>query len=80
MTAIEEKAAALLEKCEILSLASISEDGFPRTCVMSKAGCDGMSRIFFTGAGQRRNTVNCLIIPNMRCMRCCLKHGFPGRL
>ena len=39
MTAIEEKAAALLEKCEILSLASISEDGFPRTCVMSKEMC-----------------------------------------
>lgn len=55
MTAIEEKAAALLEKCEILSLASISEDGFPRTCVMSKAGCDGMSRIFFaTGASSRK--------------------------
>ena len=47
MAAIEEKAAALLERCEVLSLASINEDGFPRICVMSKAGSDGIRRVFF---------------------------------
>lgn len=55
MAAIEEKAAALLERCEVLSLASINEDGFPRICVMSKAGSEGIRRVFFaTGTSSHK--------------------------
>lgn len=55
MAVIEEKAAALLERCEVLSLASINEDGFPRICVMSKAGSEGIRRVFFaTGTSSHK--------------------------
>ena len=33
---IEAKANRLLEKCDVLTLASINEKGYPRICALSK--------------------------------------------
>ena len=39
------KATELLEKCEVLTLASITEDGYPRICAMAKVKTDGIKTI-----------------------------------
>ncbi|HWQ30761.1 MAG TPA: pyridoxamine 5'-phosphate oxidase family protein [Negativicutes bacterium] len=44
---LEEKAEALLVKCEILTLASINENGYPRICSISKVRTNGFSEIYF---------------------------------
>ncbi|MDL2206273.1 pyridoxamine 5'-phosphate oxidase family protein [Eubacteriales bacterium OttesenSCG-928-N13] len=42
---IRDKAIQLLEKCEDVVLASVSEDGYPRPCVMSKNRSKGVGSI-----------------------------------
>ena len=44
---IEAKAARLLDGVSVAALTSINENGYPRTCVMGKAGNDGFSDIYF---------------------------------
>jgi general stress protein 26 len=44
---LEEKANILLEKCNVLTLASINENGYPRVCAISKLTCNGFSEIYF---------------------------------
>lgn len=44
---LEEKANALLEKCDVLELASINENGYPRICAISKVRDNGFSEIYF---------------------------------
>lgn len=44
---IEEKAAKLLDACEVVTLASINEDGYPRICAMSKVASQGFTEIYF---------------------------------
>ena len=44
---IEEKAAALLEKCDVVTLASINENGYPRICAITKVRNNGFSEIYF---------------------------------
>lgn len=44
---IEDKATKLLEKCDVVTLTSINENGYPRTCLLSKAKNIGFSDIFF---------------------------------
>ncbi len=44
---IEAKAARLLDSVSVAALTSINENGYPRTCVMGKAGNDGFSDIYF---------------------------------
>ncbi|HEY9059424.1 MAG TPA: pyridoxamine 5'-phosphate oxidase family protein [Pseudobacteroides sp.] len=44
---IEEKASALLEKCSVLTLASINENGYPRICAISKLKATKFSDIYF---------------------------------
>jgi general stress protein 26 len=43
---IEEKAARLLEKCDVVTLASVNENGYPRICVMDKLKANGFSEIY----------------------------------
>lgn len=45
--AIEEKASLLLEKCTVLTLASINEKGYPRICAMRKIRNNGFYEIYF---------------------------------
>jgi general stress protein 26 len=44
---IEEKAARLLEKCDVVTLASVNENGYPRICTVTKLKANGFSEIFF---------------------------------
>ncbi len=44
---IEEKACQLLEKCNVVTLASINENGYPRICAVSKLKAMGFSEIYF---------------------------------
>ncbi len=44
---IEEKASQLLEKCSVVTLASINENGYPRVCAITKIRNNGFSEIYF---------------------------------
>ncbi len=44
---VEEKAILLLKKLDIVSLASITENGYPRICTVSKLKTVGFSDIYF---------------------------------
>ncbi len=44
---IEEKAVALLDKCDVVTLASINEKDYPRICAITKVRNNGFSEIYF---------------------------------
>lgn len=44
---IEGKAVDLLEKCDVITLASITEKGYPRICAINKIKSIGFSEIYF---------------------------------
>jgi general stress protein 26 len=44
---IEEKASQLLDKCDVVTLASVNEKGYPRICTITKVRNDGFSEIYF---------------------------------
>ena len=44
---IEDKAKELIKKCEVATLTSINEKGYPRTCVLAIAKAEGFSDIYF---------------------------------
>lgn len=44
---IEQKAEQLLEKCEVVTLASINEKGYPRICAVTKLKSNGFLEIYF---------------------------------
>lgn len=44
---IEEKATALLEKCDVVTLASINEKGYPRICSITKVKANGFLEVYF---------------------------------
>lgn len=43
---IEEKAARLLEQCDVVTLASVNQSGYPRICTVSKLKAVGFSEIY----------------------------------
>lgn len=46
-----KQAEELLEKCYLCSVASVSEDGYPRICILSKLKSEGIKELLFsTGA------------------------------
>lgn len=44
---LEEKACELVKKCNVATLTSITEKGYPRTCVLSIAKAESFSDIYF---------------------------------
>ncbi|SCY55560.1 pyridoxamine 5'-phosphate oxidase family protein [Alkaliphilus peptidifermentans] len=44
---IEEKASKILEKCVVVTLASINEKGYPRVCAIKKIRNNGFLEIYF---------------------------------
>lgn len=55
MKTIETKALELLEKCDVVSLASIDENGFPRPVPLSKIKTEGLNTIWFaTGTSSEK--------------------------
>ncbi len=53
---LEEKANSLIKKCDVATLSSINEKGYPRTCVLSIAKSDGFSDIYFVTS--KRSNIN----------------------
>lgn len=58
MKTIETKALELLEKCEIISLASIDENGFPRPVPLSKIKTEGLNTVWFATGTSSEKTKN----------------------
>ena len=55
--ALEAKADALLERCPIIVLSSITEAGFPRSCALVKVANEGFHKIWVaTDAFSRKTT------------------------
>lgn len=44
---IEQKAVQLLEKCDVVTLASINEKGYPRICAVTKLKANGFTEMYF---------------------------------
>ena len=53
---LEAKADALITKCDVATLTSINEKGYPRTCVLSIAKADDFSDIYFVTS--KRSAIN----------------------
>lgn len=45
---IQEKAAELLERCSVMTLASVDADGFPRPVVLAKIASRGYNEVWIT--------------------------------
>lgn len=53
---LEEKASALIKKCNAATLTSINEKGYPRTCLLSIAKAENFSDIYFVTS--KRSQIN----------------------
>lgn len=53
---LEEKANELIKKCNVATLTSINEKGYPRTCLLSIARADGFSDVYFVTS--KRSDIN----------------------
>ena len=53
---LEEKANALIQKCNTATLTSVNEKGYPRTCLLSIARSEGFSDIYFVTS--KRSDIN----------------------
>lgn len=53
---LEEKANNLIAKCNVATLTSINEKGYPRTCAVSIYKSDGFSDIYFVTS--KRSNIN----------------------
>ena len=52
------KAAELLSKCEVVTIASVGETGYPRISVMSKNSADGISTVWVATGIDSQKTIN----------------------
>jgi len=55
---ILEKAENLLHQCHVITLASVSEAGFPRVCAMVKVRNDGIKTIWVATGTTSRKTIH----------------------
>lgn len=53
---LEDKAIQLIKKCDVATLTSITEKGYPRTCLLSIAKADDFSDIYFVTS--KRSPIN----------------------
>lgn len=58
MEKIKQEAIELLNNCEVLTLASINEQGYPRPIVISKIKTDGIDTIWFSTGTSSEKTKN----------------------
>ena len=57
MEKIKEKAASLLQKCEVVVLSSINAEGYPRPVPIARIASEGLSTIWMsTGASSLKTT------------------------
>ena len=53
---LEAKADALIAQCDVATLTSVNEKVYPRTCVLSIAGAEGFSDVYFVTS--KRSAIN----------------------
>lgn len=56
MSTLKEKAADLLEKCDVVTLCSITPEGYPRPVPMSKIKAEGLSTIWLSTGNSSSKT------------------------
>lgn len=73
---IEAEASALVDSVKIATLTSVNENGYPRTCVMSKYKNEGFSDIYFVSS--KRSRLNGKVTHfenNPKASVCCFRDG-----
>lgn len=55
---LEQKAAALLEQCEVVTIASITAEGYPRPVPMSKIKTNGINEIWLATGTTSDKTIH----------------------
>lgn len=55
---MKEKAAELLQKCEVVTLASVNKEGYPRPVPMSKIAAEGISTIWMSTGADSLKTID----------------------
>lgn len=58
---MKEKAAELLQKCEVVTLASVNKEGYPRPVPMSKIAAEGISTIWMSTGADSLKTIDFLL-------------------
>ena len=60
---MKEKAAELLQRCEVVTLASVNKEGYPRPVPMSKISAEGISTIWMSTGADSLKTLDFLSNP-----------------
>ena len=60
---MKEKAVELLQKCEVVTLASVNKEGYPRPVPMSKIAAEGISTIWMSTGADSLKTIDFLSNP-----------------
>lgn len=55
---MKEKAVELLQKCEVVTLASVNKEGYPRPVPMSKIAAEGISTIWMSTGADSLKTID----------------------
>lgn len=66
-------AADMLAACETLSFATVSEDGFPRVCVVSPIKTEGHATVFFSTSTSAEKVRQ--LVKNPKSGVCCQLNG-----
>ena len=73
MESLKEKAKALLQQCEVVTLTSINKEGYPRPVPLSKIKTEGLTTIWFaTGKSYGKTGLSIIFLkdrktPNISC-------------
>ncbi|GAA6256369.1 pyridoxamine 5'-phosphate oxidase family protein [Bacteroides sp. f07] len=60
---MKEKAVELLQRCEVVTLASVNKEGYPRPVPMSKISAEGISTIWMSTGADSLKTLDFLSNP-----------------
>ena len=55
---MKEKATELLQRCEVVVLASVNKEGYPRPVPMSKIATEGISTIWMSTGADSLKTID----------------------
>lgn len=70
---IVKKAEKLLGDCEVVDLATVSENGYPRICALSKIKTEGIRKIWFATGTESKKTLH--LNKNPKSSVCFWKNG-----
>ena len=60
---MERKASELLEKTAIITLASVTEEGFPRPCALVKIAAEGIHKLYVATGTSSKKTAHFRLQP-----------------